>query len=97
LALQTLQEKAPELVERMNKNVGFGMGLEFREGEHTATAAATQALHFLEAGPAHQQAMQHRMLFCRSASHDTCETSNGTSSQVVCIACMQRMLRATSS
>jgi hypothetical protein len=38
--LQTLQEKAPELVERLNRNVGFGMGLEFREGEGLAAAAA---------------------------------------------------------
>jgi hypothetical protein len=31
---QALQDKGqPELVEKLNKNVGFGMGLEFREGE----------------------------------------------------------------
>jgi hypothetical protein len=36
MSLQALQEKAPELVERLNKNVGFGMGLEFREGEQPA-------------------------------------------------------------
>ncbi|KAF6251518.1 global transcription factor [Scenedesmus sp. NREL 46B-D3] len=38
-AVKTLQEKAPELVERLNKNVGFGMGLEFREGANVFTVS----------------------------------------------------------
>jgi hypothetical protein len=32
--VQSLQSSGqPELLERLNKNIGFGMGLEFREGE----------------------------------------------------------------
>ncbi|WIA33317.1 hypothetical protein OEZ86_006455 [Tetradesmus obliquus] len=37
-AVKTLSERAPELVERLNKNVGFGMGLEFREGANVLNA-----------------------------------------------------------
>lgn len=36
--MQTLQAKAPELVDKLNKNVGFGMGLEFREGKWPGAA-----------------------------------------------------------
>jgi nucleosome binding factor SPN SPT16 subunit len=42
LWLQVLREKAPELAERMPKNVGFGMGLEFRESGNVLNAKNTQ-------------------------------------------------------
>eukprot|EP00775_Hariotina_reticulata_P011875 gene11875-12019_t len=38
-AIKALQDKGqPELVEKLNKNVGFGMGLEFREGANVLNA-----------------------------------------------------------